>query len=137
MSGAMTERYARRVALLRRAYGAFDRREIEAVLALLTPDVEWPNVLAGTTLRGRDAVRAYWVGQFETLDPRVEPEAFVPLGQDGVVAAVHQVVRDRDGHLLSDSRVAHAYTFRGELAARMAVYPTVDAARSAGQRTAG
>ena len=131
MSGATGQRHARRVALLRRAYDAFNRREVDTVLALLDPDVEWPNVLQGTTLRGRDDVRAYWLGQFETLDPCVKPEAFVPLGQNGVVVAVRQVIRDRDGNVRGDSRVAHAYTFRGELVARMAVSPTVKAAGSA------
>ncbi|HET6318995.1 MAG TPA: nuclear transport factor 2 family protein [Chloroflexota bacterium] len=101
-------------------------------MALMDPDVEWPNVLEGTTLHGRDAVRAYWLAQFETIDPRVEPEVFEPLGEDEIVAAVHQVVRDRGGTVLADARIAHAYVFRGgDLVDRMTVYPTVDAARGA------
>jgi ketosteroid isomerase-like protein len=131
MSTATTERYAQRVALLRRAYGAFNRQDVDAALALMRRDVAWPNVLAGTTLRGRDAVRAYWLDQFETIEPRVEPEAFEPLGPDEVVVAVHQIVRDRAGNVLADTRLAHAYAFRGELVAMMTVFPTVDAARGA------
>jgi SnoaL-like domain len=78
--------------------------EINAAVALMDPDFEWPNVLQGTTLHGRDAVRAYCLAQFETIDPRVEPEAFEPLGEDEIVAAVHQVVRDRGGTVLADAR---------------------------------
>jgi ketosteroid isomerase-like protein len=115
-----------------RTYEAFNQRDVEAALALMDPDVEWPNVLQATTLSGRDAVRAYWVAQFETIDPRVEPEAFEPLGEDEIVAAVHQVARDRGGTVLADARITHAYVFRGgDLVARMTVYPTVDAARRA------
>ncbi|HET6318002.1 MAG TPA: nuclear transport factor 2 family protein [Chloroflexota bacterium] len=96
----MTERHSRRSALLRRAYEAFNQRDIEAALALMDAHVEWPNVLEATTLHGHDAVRAYWLAQFETIDPRVEPEAFEALGGEEIVAAVHQVVRDRAGSVL-------------------------------------
>jgi hypothetical protein len=65
--------------VLRRAYEAFNQRDLEAARALMDPDVEWPNVLQATTLHGRDAVRAYWLDQLETIDPRVEPEAFERL----------------------------------------------------------
>jgi SnoaL-like domain len=104
----MGERYSRRVALLCRAYEAFNQRYVEAALALMDPDVEWPNVLQATMLRGHDAVRAYWLIQFETIGPRVEPEAFEPLGEDEIVAAVNQVVRDRGGAVLADARITHA-----------------------------
>jgi len=110
-------RLAERVALLRRAYEAFNRRDFEAVLALLDRRVEWPNLIEGRTLRGRDEVRAYWQRQLETIDPRVEPVGFAERG-DEVVVDVHQVVRARDGAVLSDSRVAHVYAFaRGRVRA--------------------
>ena len=35
---------------------------------------------------------------------------------------VHQVVRDSDGTLLADHRVAHVYAFREDKVARMDVY---------------
>ena len=46
------------VALLRRAYEAFNARDIEAVLSLLQPDVDWPNVMEGGREHGHEAVRA-------------------------------------------------------------------------------
>jgi ketosteroid isomerase-like protein len=89
--------FDRRVALLRRAYDAFNRRDVGGVLPLLAPDVAWPNVPERTTLRGRGAVRAYWLGQFRTADPRVEPTGFLPRADGAVVVGVHQVVRDLTG----------------------------------------
>jgi hypothetical protein len=52
------------VALLRRAYEAFNARDIDGGLSLLQPDVDWPNVLEGRREHGHDAVRAYWTHQF-------------------------------------------------------------------------
>jgi ketosteroid isomerase-like protein len=63
-------------ALLRRSYDAFNRRDVDAVVATMHRNVDWPNMLEGTRVVGHDAVRAYWLGQFETIDPHVEPMAF-------------------------------------------------------------
>lgn len=111
-----------RIAVLRRAYEAFNRRDVEAVLALMEPDVEWPNVLEQTVVRGRDAVREYWRWQFREIDPRVEPVRFVSDG-DRLVAEVRQTVRDLGGRVLSTRTVAHVYTFHGPLIAAMRVGP--------------
>lgn len=117
--------HAERVALLRRTYEAFNRRDIDAVLSTLDPDVDWPNVLDGVRIHGHAAVREYWERQFRDIDPHVEPTEFIPHG-DGIIVGVHQVVRDRQGNLLGNSHIAHAYTFQGELILSMRVYPPVD-----------
>jgi ketosteroid isomerase-like protein len=119
-----------RVRLLVRAYDAFNRRDVDAVLALLDPEVEWPNLLDHVVARGRDEVRAYWERQFRQIRSQVEPTAFIDAG-DRVVVAVHQVVRDLDGGPVSDGEVAHAYAFRGLLVRAMRVFPTVDEAVAA------
>ena len=109
-----------RLDLLRRACAAFNRRDVEVVLALLSPDVEWPNVATGTVLHGRAAVQDYWTRQFAQIDPHVDPLAFAVEG-DLIAVDVHQVIRDRTGSLLADSRVTHVYTFRDGLVRRMTV----------------
>ena len=45
--------------LLRAAYAACNRRELEALLALMHPAVEWANGLGGGTVHGPEALRAY------------------------------------------------------------------------------
>ena len=101
--------------LLRRAYQAFNARDIEAALALMHPNVDWPNGMEGGRERGREAVRAYWTRQFELIDSHVEPEAFE------LVADGRQVVRDLEGAVLSDGRVRHIYSFRDGLVAQMEI----------------
>jgi ketosteroid isomerase-like protein len=102
-------------------YDAFNRRDIDEVLAALRPDVDWPNAWEGGRVVGRDAVRAYWQRQFAQIDGRVEPVAF-SVGDDGRVSVeVHQVVRGRDGAVLADRIVTHVYAFRDGLVERMDV----------------
>jgi ketosteroid isomerase-like protein len=108
--------------LLRRAYESFNNRDIEGALALMQPDVDWPNGMEGGRERGRAAVRAYWTRQFELIDSKVEPIGFEVDDDGRIVVGVHQVVRDLEGALLSDTRVRHVYTFRDGLVERMDIH---------------
>ena len=107
--------------LLRRAYEAFNGRDIDGALALMHPDVDWPNGMEGGRERGHDAVRAYWQRQFELIDSRVEPLRFEVDAEGRVLVDVHQVVRDLAGELVSDGVVRHVYTFNEGLVTHMAI----------------
>jgi hypothetical protein len=50
--------------LLRAAYAAFNARDIDAALALMTPDVERPRAFKGDFVRGPEEIRAYWTEQW-------------------------------------------------------------------------
>jgi ketosteroid isomerase-like protein len=54
-------------------YADFNARDIDALLARMTPDVDWPNGWEGGREHGPEAVRAYWERQFREIDPHVEP----------------------------------------------------------------
>ena len=123
--------YTRRVSeheqLLRSLYVAFNARDIDAVLAALHPDVDWPNAFEGGRVHGAAAVRAYWTRQFTLIDPRVDPEAFALDDEGRTVVDVHQVVRDPAGAVVADGRVQHVYTLRDGLVERMDVRDVTDA----------
>jgi hypothetical protein len=105
--------------LLRQAYEAFNARDIDGALALMHPDVDWPNGMEGGRELGHDAVRAYWTRQFGLIDSHVEPVGFGEDEEGRIVVDVDQVVRDLDGALLSEQRVQHVYTLRDGLIERM------------------
>lgn len=105
--------------LLRRAYAAFNARDIDGALVLMHADVDWPNGMEGGRELGHDAVRAYWTRQFGLIDSHVEPVGFTEDDEGRVVVDVDQVVRDLDGELLSEQRVRHVYTVRDGLIVRM------------------
>ncbi len=110
-------------AVLERTYAAFNARDIDAVLAVMHPDVIWPNGMEGGTVVGHAAVRAYWTRQWGLIDPRVEPRG-VTVEPDGRVAVtVHQVVRDLAGAVLKEATVEHVYAFDRDLIASMEIRP--------------
>jgi ketosteroid isomerase-like protein len=109
--------------LLRSAYAAFNARDIDAALASMHPDVDWPNGMEGGRVRGHDDVRAYWERQFSVIDSHVEPEAYEELDDGRVSVRVHQRVRDLDGAVISDGRVVHVYSLRDGLIVRMDIDP--------------
>ncbi|PQV63172.1 SnoaL-like domain-containing protein [Abditibacterium utsteinense] len=109
--------------LLRAAYAAFNVRDIDAALALMTPDVAWPKAFKGGFVRGPEEVRAYWTEQWSEIDPHVEPIAFSPENDGQVLVEVHQVVRDLAGVVLADERIGHRFTLENDLIQAMEVCP--------------
>ena len=84
------------VALAREGMAAYQRGDMEAVLAWLAPDVEifsqedLPNP---GRFRGRDGYLSWvvnWLDAWETFE--VEPEDFVPVGEHHVVIPARQRV---------------------------------------------
>lgn len=113
-----------RVEALTACYDAFNRRDLDAVFARFDPDVEWPNLLKLTTMRGHRAIRAYWEEQFARFDPTVEPTGFTEV-RGRVVVNVNQIVRDLNGTLLSETLTGHSFTFRGDLVAAMRIHAPI------------
>jgi ketosteroid isomerase-like protein len=93
--------------LLTRTYRAFNARDIDAVLAVMHPEVDWPNGTEGGRVHGHGAVREYWTRQWTMIDPRVEPRGFGSDETGRVAVDVHQVVRDLAGKVLPEQRVQH------------------------------
>ena len=107
--------------LLKFVYGAFNRREIDAILPRMRPDVEWPNGMEGGWVHGHDEVRAYWTRQWGVVDPHVEPVSIEPTDDGRVMVHVHQVVRDLAGTVLLDRMVEHIYSINNGLIERMEI----------------
>jgi ketosteroid isomerase-like protein len=107
--------------LLRHIYIAFNRREIDTVLAAMHPDVDWPNGWEGGRVHGHVAVREYWTRQFKAVSSQVEPQSFVTEEDGRIVVKVHQVVHDVSGKLLSDSMVEHVYSIDKGLIRKMEI----------------
>lgn len=104
-------------------YAAFNNRDIDSATAAMHPDVEWPNGWEGGWLRGRDAVRAYWIRQWQEIDPHVAPTAIKPTDDGRTAVTVHLTGRDADGNEIYDTHVTHVYTTDADgLVTRMDVY---------------
>jgi len=108
-----------RVIVLRTLYSAFNARDLETLLASMTPDVDWPNGWEGGRLVGRDEVRDCWLRQWVAIDATVEPMAITERPDGSIEVTVRQIVRDLAGTVLTDREVAHVYTFLGDLVCRM------------------
>jgi hypothetical protein len=119
----MPEQPALEIELLRAAYAAFNVRDIDAALALMTPDVAWPKAFKGGFVHGTEEVRAYWTEQWSEINPHVEPVAFHPEDAGQVLVEVHQVVHDLVGAVLADEYVGHRFTIEHGLIQTMEVCP--------------
>jgi hypothetical protein len=119
----MSDQRASEIELLRAAYAAFNSRDIDAALALMTPDVAWPKAFKGGFVRGPEEVRAYWTEQWSEINPHVEPVSFYSEEVGRILVSVHQVVRDLAGAVLADEHVGHRFTLEHGLIQAMEVCP--------------
>ena len=119
----MSDQLAPEIELLRAAYAAFNARDIDAALALMTPDVAWPRAFKGGFVRGPEEVRAYWTEQWSEINGHVEPISFYLEETGRILVDVHQVVRDKAYAVLADEHVGHRFTLEHGLIQAMEVCP--------------
>ncbi|MEG9435729.1 nuclear transport factor 2 family protein [Edaphobacter sp. HDX4] len=101
------------------AYSAFNQRNIDAALALMSENVSWPKASEGGRVVGKEEIRAYWSRQWKEFDPHVEPIEVIDRGANKIDVRVHQLVKSLGGEVLSDSEVWHFYTTANGLIERM------------------
>lgn len=112
------------VAIMRDAYGAFAKGDIDAVLAVFDENITWDtpdSVAFGGVYHGRQGVGEFFshLGENYT-ELHVEPETYVEDG-DRIVALGHHHGRTRAGNDFA-TQFAHAWTMRGGRAVTFTEY---------------
>jgi uncharacterized protein len=130
--GAMSEE---NVEIVRKAAGAVNRRDTEAMLPYADPEVEVQSAIIGgaegNTYRGHDGVRR-WIAEsddtFEEL--QIEVEEWRDLGEDVLVIG-RLWARGRESGVEIDSPIAWLMTLRGGKVVRARGYLHVQEALQA------
>jgi uncharacterized protein len=100
---------------VRRGYEAWNRGDVDAVLELVHPDIEWqpgedaPEAGENQGIEGFRGFIESWLDSFEEL--RIVPEELLVEG-DCVVATVRQRGRGRGSGVELDVVTAHAWRIR-------------------------
>jgi hypothetical protein len=105
--------------LIAQAYSAFNRRDVDGALALMSENVSWPKASEGGRVVGKEEIRAYWTRQWKEFDPHVEPIEVIDREGGKADVRVHQLVKSLGGEVLSDSEVWHVHTIANGLIERM------------------
>ena len=105
--------------LIAQAYTAFNQRNVDGALALMSENVSWPKASEGGRVVGKEEIRAYWTRQWQEFDPHVEPIEVIDRKGGKTDVKVHQLVKSLGGDVLSDSEVWHVYAIANGLIERM------------------
>jgi hypothetical protein len=105
--------------LISEAYAAFNRRDIDATLALMSERVSWPKASEGGRVVGKQEIREYWTRQWTEFVPRVDVLAVVEREAGTVDVKVHQLVKNLSGDVVSDIELWHVYRIADGLIERM------------------
>ena len=129
------------MALARKAIDALNRRDLDALLALLSPDVVWETLEGvagiGELYRGRAGVREWTELMFENAEEgvHVEIEQMADLGDDRVFIAVAISARRRGSGVPFEYRTWQIVWFADDLITRrQAFWTRAEALRTAGLR---
>lgn len=109
--------------LIKKAYAAFNRRDIGGALTTMHPDVHWPKAFEGGYVIGHDEIGKYWTRQWTEINPNVEPVGFNNRPNGTLEVKVHQKVKDLQDKQVFDGIVKHVYSFEDGLIKTMDVEP--------------
>ena len=128
---------------VRRAYEAFDRAGLEALLEYFHADTEYDATAAigpyAGMYYGRAAIRGFLADYFESWEyVRMEPEEFIEVGNDHVVVLLRLRLRGKGSGIEVDAQTVNVWTMRDGIAVRIAIHnDKAEAIEAVGQRTGG
>jgi hypothetical protein len=114
--------------ILKKAYAAFNQRDIEGLFQLMSEDITWPKASEEGRATGKEEIRAYWTRQWSQFNPQVEPIEIHEPKDNKTEVRVHQLVKSLEGETLSDSEVTHTFTITKGLITSMEIKPTTESA---------
>ncbi|OAQ42385.1 ketosteroid isomerase [Pedobacter psychrophilus] len=105
--------------LIKKAYTAFNSRDIDKALSTFHSDIQWPKAFEGGYVIGHNDIREYWTRQWTEINPTVKPVGFIERPNGTFEVTVHQIVMDLKGNQVFDGIVKHIYTLEDNLLRRM------------------
>jgi ketosteroid isomerase-like protein len=125
----------RNIELVRAGVDAFTRGDIDAVLAIMDPDVEVftpPGLANAGTYHGHEGFlhwTAQWLEAWEGFS--IELEEIEAVGDAHVIAQIHQRARGRGSGVEVEMRIVYMFEARNGKAVRFHLYPDRDSALAA------
>ena len=104
---------------IKKAYAAFNERNIDNALSTMQNDVQWSKAWEGGYILGHDEIKDYWTRQWTEINPKVEPIGFTNRENGSLEVRVHQNVKDLQDNLIFDGIVKHVYIFENGLIKKM------------------
>ena len=105
--------------LIKKAYSAFNSRDIDAALSTFHTNVDWPKAFEGGYVNGHAEVKAYWTRQWTEINGIVEPIKITIRENGTYEVTVHQLVKDLEGKILFDGKIKHIFTVQENMLRRM------------------
>ncbi|RXK58411.1 nuclear transport factor 2 family protein [Lacibacter luteus] len=105
--------------LIKKAYAAFNARDIATALSTMHANVEWPKAFEGGYVSGHNEIEKYWTRQWTEINPVVEPISFSERENGSIEITVHQTVKSLLDEVLFDGTVKHVYSLEDGLLRQM------------------
>ena len=112
---AMSEEH---VELVRAGFAAYNRGDLDTLMEMYAPDVEFVTLLLGN-LRGREAIKRIYEENRATLAGyRLDPEELIDVNDGQVIAVARLGGKGHTSEIGLDARMAFLFTVRDGLLVR-------------------
>lgn len=108
-----------RQALLSDLYEAYNRKDIEAVVAALHPEIDWPALFSEARIQGAEAVRQLFTEPFKVMNPEITPIDIRTDLHGRIRVRVSYVVRTLDGIVFTEETNTNLFELCDKLIIRM------------------
>ena len=105
--------------LIKKAYSAFNSRDIDTAFSTFHSDVQWPKAFEGGYVIGHNEIREYWTRQWTEINPTVEPIGITERQNGTIEVEILQIVKDLKGNIIFEGIVKHIYTIQDNLLQKM------------------
>ncbi len=105
--------------LIKKAYSAFNSRDIDTALSTFHSDVQWPKAFEGGYVSGHNEIRKYWTRQWTEINPNVEPIRITERQNGTLEVEILQIVKDLKENIIFEGIVKHIYTIQDNLLQKM------------------
>jgi hypothetical protein len=105
--------------LIKKAYSAFNSRDIDTALSTFHSNVQWPKAFEGGYVSGHNEIREYWTRQWTEINPNVEPIRITERQNGTIEVEILQIVKDLKGNIMFEGIVKHIYTIQDNLLQKM------------------
>ena len=115
------------VEIVKRVIDAFNRRDVDGILACVNPDLEWfpamPVTFGGDAVRGRTGIEDYIREVSDTWEEyRVQGQDFRDIGEDRVLVLSRVEGRGAGSGGLVDTAMGQIFDFRDRKISRVSTY---------------
>jgi hypothetical protein len=105
--------------LIKKAYEAFNSQDIKSAITTFHENIEFQKEFNGNYLKNQNQIIEHWTNGWKEFSVKDKPINIIERTDNKFEVTVHQIVKDKQGKILSDGILKHIFTIQDNLLLRL------------------